>query len=145
MYTIEHKDDPDTRLSLLEAVSILKLLYAKYGKKLQLQEFKLILNQHSPFLIEIIELLDQHKAFNFRSLEKLAWLLQKTQKKDKTFVYKSHGKGGLDRVFDLLEKKFGSVDVEYQQLENDDLSFSVKGQGYQYSRSLSGDVDKLLA
>lgn len=72
MYTIEHKDDPDARLSLLEAVSILKLLYAKYGKKLQLQEFKLILNQHSPFLIEIIELLDQHKAFNFRSFEKLA-------------------------------------------------------------------------
>lgn len=135
----------ENQLSLLEVVELLKHLYAKYGRKLQLDAFSAILEKEAPFLLEMIQMLAQHKALNAKALEQLTGLLEKVQKQDKTFVYQSHGKGGLNQIFDLLEKKFGSVEVNYQHLQSDDLSFKVKGQGYLYSRSLSGDVDKLLA
>ncbi len=136
-----HQSDTAWLISLFE---ITQKLLVRYGKKLSSQKVLRAIDSIDSSLGNFLTLLTTYNKLSLRTTKQFLSLLKKNEEnyKKQLIVSSSTQLDTKNLQKDLL-KKIGNCEIE--TVSTPELELKIKGDWYVYKRSLSLDLDKLLA
>lgn len=122
---------------VIEKLSLLKILFKRYWKKLKL--FLPLIEKDDFELFNIIKLFINVWKLNTKDINAILNLLKKQYvwyKEDVVIIWNN-----VDKLLSSMKAKFDNVSLSEN---NDFIWISVDGENNYYRRSLNVDIDKLL-
>ncbi len=137
----KHQSDISWLISLFE---ITQKLLARYGKKLSSQKVLQTITALDSSLGNFVALLITYNKLSLKTIKQFLSLLKKNgENYKKQLIVSSSTQLDTKNLQKDLLKKVGNCEIETTSTQ--ELELKIKGDWYVYKRSLSLDLDKLLA